>query len=194
MAITNLGYPSGSPSVQDTLWHIFDSNITSADLKYVVDLYVGGVQQVRVKLYPEPLTGIGYFDAGPIIRNTMTYQWLTPNTNVLMCEPNVSGQIAQTYQYRIGEEYSGVTYLNLASGNVTAYNFVAPTFERKVADLSAYNGKALSNRPNEINASLGDNIYIGAKDVSGLVVSTYNFSNVKMEFIKLIILLINKIN
>ena len=180
MAITNLGYPSGSPSVQDTLWHIFDSNITSADLKYVVDLYVGGVQQVRVKLYPEPVTGIGYFDAGPIVRNTMTYQWLTPNTSVLMCEPNVSGQIGQTYQYRIGEEYSGVTYLNLASGNVTAYNFVAPTFERKVTDLTAYNGKALSNRPNEINASLGDNIYIGAKDVSGIVVSTYNFSNVNI--------------
>ena len=180
MAITNLAYPSGSPSVQDTLWHIFDSNITSIDLKYVVDLYVGGVQQVRVKLYPEPVTGIGYFDAGPIVRNTMTYQWLTPNTNVLMCEPNVSGQIGQTYQYRIGEEYSGVTYLNLASGNVTAYNFVAPTFERKVTDLTAYNGKALSNRPNEINAALGDNIYIGAKDVSGLVVSTYNFSNVKI--------------
>jgi hypothetical protein len=180
MAITNLGYPSGSPSVQDTLWHIFDSNITSADLKYVVDLYVGGVQQVRVKLYPEPVTGIGYFDAGPIVRNTMTYQWLTPNTNVLMCEPNVSGQIGQTYQYRIGEETSGVTTLNLASGNVTAYNFVAPTFERKVADLSAYNGKALSNRPSEINASLGDNIYIGAKDVSGLVVSTYNYNNVKI--------------
>lgn len=180
MAITNLGYPSGSPSVQDTLWHIFDSNISSPDLKYVVDLYVGGAQQVRVKIYPEPVTGIGYFDAGPIIRNTMTYQWLTPNTNVLMCEPNVSGQIAQTYQYRIGEEYSGVTYLNLASGNVTAYNYVAPTFERKVADLSVYNGKALSNRPNEINAALGDNIYIGAKDVSGMVVSTYNFSNVKI--------------
>jgi hypothetical protein len=180
MAITNLGYPSGSPSVQDTLWHIFDSNITSADLKYVVDLYVGGAQQVRVKLYPDPSNGIGYFDAGPIIRNTMTYQWLTPNTSVLMCEPNVSGQIAQSYQYRIGEEYSGVTYLNLASGNVTAYNFVAPTFERKVTDLSVYNGKALSNRPEEINAKLGENIYIGAKDVSGLVVSTYNYSNVKI--------------
>ena len=180
MAITNLGYPSGSPSIQDSLWHIFDSNITSTDLKYVVDLYVGGVQQVRVKLFPEPQTGIGYFDAGPIVRNTMTYQWLTPNTNVLMCEPNVSGQVAQTYQYRIGEEYSGVTYLNLASGNVTAYNFVAPTFKRRVTDLSAYNGKALSNRPSEIDLSLGDNLYIGAKDVSGLVVSTYNYSNAKI--------------
>jgi hypothetical protein len=54
MAITNLGYPSGSPSVQDTLWHIFDSNISSTDLKYVVDLYIGGVQQVdEVRLIPK---------------------------------------------------------------------------------------------------------------------------------------------
>ena len=180
MAITNIAYPSGSPSLQDTLWHIFDSNITSADLKYVMDIYVGGTQQVRVKLYPEPTTGIGYFDAGPIVRNTMTYEWLTPNNNVLMCEPSVSGQVAQTYQYRIGEETSGVTTLNLASGSVIAYNFVAPTFKRKVTDLSVYNGKAMTNRPTTIEAGLGDNIYIPVKDVSGLVVSTYNASNVKI--------------
>ena len=180
MAITNIAYPSGSPSLQDTLWHIFDSNVTSTDLKYVMDIYIGGTQQVRVKLYPEPVTGIGYFDAGPIVRNTMTYEWLTPTNNVLMCEPNVSGQVAQTYQYRIGEETSGVTTLNLASGNVTAYNFVPPTFKRKVIDLSAYNGKAMSNRPTTIESSLGDNIYIPVKDVSGLVVSTYNANNVKI--------------
>jgi hypothetical protein len=110
----------------------------------------------------------------------MTYEWLTPSNNVLMCEPNVSGQVAQTYQYRIGEETSGVTTLNLASGNVTAYNFVPPTFKRKVTDLSAYNGKAMSNRPTTIESSLGDNIYIPVKDVSGLVVSTYNANNVKI--------------
>jgi hypothetical protein len=180
MAITNLAYPSGSPSLQDTLWHIFDSNITSADLKYVMDIYVGGTQQVRVKLYPEPTTGIGYFDAGPIVRNTMTYEWLTPNNNVLMCQPSVSGQVAQTYQYRIGEETSGVTTLNLASGSVTAYNFVPPTFKRKVTDLSAYNGKAMTNRPTTIEYSLGENLYIPCKDVSGLVVSTYNANNLKI--------------
>lgn len=180
MAITNLGFPSGSPSLQDTLWHIFDSNLTSVDLKYVMDIFVGGVQQVRVKLYPEPTTGIGYFDAGPIVRNTMTYEWLTPNNNVLMCQPSVSGQVAQTYQYRIGEETSGITTLNLASGSVTAYNFVPNTFKRKVTDLSVYNGKAMTNRPTTIESSLGDNIYIAGKDVSGLVVSTYNYNNVKI--------------
>jgi hypothetical protein len=181
MAITNIAYPSGSPSLQDTLWHIFDSNLTSVDLKYVMDIFIGGTQQVRVKLYPEPTTGIGYFDAGPIVRNTMTYEWLTPSNSVLMSIPNVSGQVAQTYEYRIGEETSGVTTLNLASGSVTAYNFVPPTFKRKVTDLSVYNGKALTNRPTTIEASFGDNIYIAGKDINNCVVSPYNANNVKIS-------------
>jgi hypothetical protein len=178
MAISNLGYPSGSPSVQDTLWHVFNSSASGqTDFKYVMDIYVGGTQQVRVKLYPEPSNGKGYFDAGPIVRNTMTYEWLTPNNNVLMCEPSVTGQIAQSYTYQIGEDYSGVTTLNLASGTVSAYNWTAPLFKRKVSDISTYNGKAFTNRPSTINASLTDNVYIGAKDVSGVTVSTYNGTN-----------------
>jgi hypothetical protein len=177
MAITNIAFPTGSPSLQDTLWHIFDSNLTSVDLKYVMDIFVGGTQQVRVKIYPEPLSGIGYFDAGPIVRNTINYQWFTPKEELLVSLPNVSGQVAQTYQYRIGEETSGVTTLNLASGNVTAYNWVAPAFKRKVNDISVYNGKAFSNRPSTIELNLTDNLYIGAKDVSGVTIATYNYNN-----------------
>ena len=178
MAISNLGYPSGSPSVQDTLWHVFNSSASGqTDFKYVMDIYVNGVQQIRVKQYPEPSNGKGYFDAGPTVRNTMTYEWLTPNNNVLMCEPNASGQISQKYQYRIGEDYSGVTTLNLASGEVTSYNWVAPLFKRKVSDISTYNGKAFTNRPGQITASLTDNIYIASKDVSGVTVSTYDGTN-----------------
>jgi len=178
MAITNLAYPSGSPSVQDTLWHVFNTNITGqTDYKYVVDLYVGGTQQVRVKLYPEPTNGRGYFDAGPIVRNTMTYEWLTPKEELVVSEPNVSGQVGQTYQYRIGEEYSGVTYLNLASGNVTAYNWTAPLFKRKVSDISTYTNLFFTNRPQNIKASFGDNIYIPAKDINRFMVVAYNQQN-----------------
>jgi hypothetical protein len=142
-----------------------------------MDIFVGGTQQVRVKIYPEPLSGIGYFDAGPIVRNTINYQWFTPKEELLVSLPNVSGQVAQTYQYRIGEETSGVTTLNLASGNVTAYNWVAPAFKRKVNDISVYNGKAFSNRPSTIELNLTDNLYIGAKDVSGVTIATYNYNN-----------------
>lgn len=163
--ITQLAYPSGEPTVQDALWHVFNTNVTGqTDFKYVFDLYVGGVQQTRVKLFPEPSNGKGYFDAAPVIRNTFTYEWLIPSETFLMCEPNVSGQIAQTYQYRIGEDYSGTTTLNLASGNITAYNWNAPLFKRRQSDLTAKQNKFMSNRPNTINASLGDNIFIGVYD------------------------------
>jgi hypothetical protein len=108
----------------------------------------------------------------------MTYEWLTPKEELLMCEPNVSGQVAQTYQYRIGEEYSGVTYLNLASGNVVAYNWVPPAFKRKVSDISTYTNFFFTNRPLTIKASYGDNIHIPVKDITRFVVAAYNQNNV----------------
>lgn len=160
--ITQLAYPSGEPTVQDALWHVFNTNVTGqTDFKYVMDLYVGGTQQVRVKLFPDPTNNKGYFDAGNVVRNTMTYEWLTPTETLFMCEPNVSGQIGQTYQYRIGEEYSGTTFLNQASGSITAYNWNAPLFKRRQSDLTAKQGKFMTNRPTTINASIGDNIHIG---------------------------------
>ena len=160
--ITQLAYPSGEPTVQDALWHVFNTNVTGqTDFKYVMDLYVGGTQQVRVKLFPDPTNNKGYFDAGNVVRNTMTYEWLTPTETLLMCEPNVSGQIGQTYQYRIGEEYSGVTYLNQASGSITAYNWNAPLFKRRQQDLTVKQNKFMTNRPTTINASIADNIHIG---------------------------------
>ena len=178
MAITNIAYPSGSPSVQDSLWHIFNTNVTGqVDYKYIFDVYTNGVQQVRVKLYPEPTNNRGYFDAGPVVRNTMTYEWLTPKEELLVSEPNASGEISQTYQYRIGEEYSGVTYLNLASGNITAYNWTAPLFKRKVSDISTYTNLFFTNRPKNIKASLGDNIYIPAKDINRFIILAYNQQN-----------------
>lgn len=177
--ITQLAYPSGEPTVQDALWHVFSTNVSGqTDFKFVFDLYVGGVQQSRVKLFPEPNNGKGYFDAAPVIRNTFTYEWLTPAETFLICEPNASGQASQTYQYRIGEEYSGVTYLNLASGNITAYNWNAPLFKRRQSDLTAKQNKFMTNRPNTINASLGDNIFIGVYDNNfACDIKAYNESN-----------------
>jgi hypothetical protein len=178
--ITQLAYPSGEPSIQDALWHVFNTNVTGqTDFKYVMDLYVGGTQQVRVKLFPDPSNNKGYFDAGNVVRNTMTYDWLIPSETFLMCEPNVSGQVAQTYQYRIGEEYSGTTFLNQASGNITAYNWNAPLFKRRQVDATSKTNKWFTNRPTTINASLTDNIFIPFKsDVNlTLKVSTFDNSN-----------------
>ena len=83
MAISNLAYPSGTPTCQDALWHVFNTSVTGVtDFRYVFDVFVGGVQQSRVKIYPEPSNNQGYFDAGPIVRNTMTYEWFEPTDNI----------------------------------------------------------------------------------------------------------------
>ena len=168
MSISSLISPSGEPSVQDSLWHIaLSTNSGQTDFKYVYDIYSGGDQLVRVKVYPDPTNGRGYFDAGSVVRNEIIYDWFVPvnNTNyAFLNTPNDSGQIAVTYNVRVGEDYSGVTTLNLASGNVTAYNWAPPLFNRKDGtDSTSMNDKWFSNRPKVIKAGVDDRILIPYK-------------------------------
>lgn len=73
MAITINTNPTYGDSIQDNLWHVCSSTHSgSTDMKYVFDVYVNGVQKIRVKQFPEPITGKAYFDAGAVVRNSMT--------------------------------------------------------------------------------------------------------------------------
>lgn len=160
MAISSLINPSGKPSVQDNLWHIATSdNSGQVDFKYVFDVFKGGEQLIRAKVFPTPDSGKGYFDAGPIVRNEMDYTWFTPKGDFLSAEPNLSGQIAQTYQIRVGEDFSGLTTLNLASGNVTAYNFVPPVFKRRMFDFTAKDNRSLTDRFLNMGSNFGEDLY-----------------------------------
>jgi hypothetical protein len=126
------------------------------------------VQLVRTKIFPEPSTGKGYFDASPIIKNEITYNWFNPaiGSNICVLQPSTQGQIAATYQVFVGEDFSGVTTLNLASGQVTAYNYAPPTFKRKQFDLTNWNNRFLTNRPlHNYRAGMYDRIYVGVKSM-----------------------------
>ena len=80
MSISSLINPSGTPSIQDNLWSIAAStNSGQTDFKFVFDVFKGNTQLVRAKVYPDPTTGKGYFDAGPVVRNEVTYTWFAPN-------------------------------------------------------------------------------------------------------------------
>ena len=172
MAIPSLINPSGKPSVQDNLWHIATSdNSGQVDFKYVFDVFKGGEQLIRAKVFPTPDSGKGYFDAGPIVRNEMDYTWFTPNGEFLSYSPNLSGEIAQTYQIRVGEDFSGLTTLNLASGNVTAYNFVPPVFKRRMFDFTAKDNKPLTDRFLNMESNFGEDLYFPIH-TSGLVTAT----------------------
>ena len=163
MSITLIN-PSGYPSAQDNLWSIaYSSNSGQVDFKYVFDVFVDGVQLVRTKVFPEPSNGRGYFDAMPIVKNEITYGWFNPAKNqtsqATLC--NESDTLNEKiYQLRVGEDYSGTTYLNLVSGNVTTYNYSAPLFKRRQINIGQKINKFLTNRPKTIKAKLTDAILI----------------------------------
>ena len=172
--ITNLISPSGEPSIQDNLWHIASSdNSGSTDMKFVFDVYEGGEQLVRVKVFPDPTNGKGYFDASPIVRNEVSYEWFVPEGgSPYLVMPNDSGQIALTYQIRVGEEVSGTTTTNLASGNVKAFNFTPTLFKRRKLSYSDYQNKWLTNRPKSAKLTLNEKLMVGYRTnyVDGLIV------------------------
>lgn len=185
MALTILQSPSGEPSVQDSLWHVVTSdNSGQVDFKYVFDVWANGVQLIREKHFADPETGQGYFDAGAIVRNGFSYEWFTPvnsSDHVYLNQPSTSGEIALSYQVRYGEDVSGVSTFNMASGETRAYNWVPPLFGRRTYDSSIKLNKFLTNRPSCARIPLGQKLLIPFK-TSNLVnldlkMDTYDHAN-----------------
>ena len=182
MAITIINSPSGEPTVQDDLWHIAASdNSGTTDMKYVFDVWVNRVQQIRVKQYPDPVNGQAYFNAAPIVRNGFSYEWFAPSSanGIYLVQPNASGEISQVYQVRYGEDVSGVTTTNIASGEVSGFNYVPPVFQRRVQDMTAVNNRFVSNRPRNITTRRGQRILIPFRDTGTAEynIETYDHSN-----------------
>jgi hypothetical protein len=163
MSITLIN-PSGYPSAQDNLWSIaYSSNSGQTDFKYVFDVFVDGVQLVRTKVFPEPLNGRGYFDAMPIVKNEITYGWFQPVSTTFNQEMTLNASDTlneKIYQLRVGEDYSGTTYLNLVSGNVTTYNYSTPLFKRRQINIGQKLNNWVTNRPLFIKAKTTDKILI----------------------------------
>lgn len=166
MAISIEDQPIDKSSAHDDLWHVVNStNATAVDFKYVFDFYVGNRQLIRAKVYPDPTTGFGYFNASNVISNEMKFDWFVPNNQVFMKELNDSGEIFLTYNYRIGEDVSGVTTLNMASGSTIAANCVPNLFSRRISSSSifAYNNLFFTTNRDKLNvkSNTGEDLYVG---------------------------------
>jgi hypothetical protein len=188
MSIIINSSPSGEPSVQDEMWWVVSSdNSGQTDFRYVFDVYTKGQQRIRVKLYPDPVTGKGYFDAGSIVRNDFSYEWfvpVNPDERIYLCQPNVSGEIALDYIIQVGEDVSGVATLNMASGQTRAYNWVPPAFQRRVNDATIMNEKWYTNRPLYANVGYNEKLLIPIKPSIAIVmqVDVYDQSNHKTSY------------
>lgn len=163
MAITINTNPAAGSSVHDNMWHVVSSdNSGYTDFKYVFDIWINGVQKIRVKQFPEPVTGKAYFDAGPTVRNEMNYAWFEPtNASAYVDQPDMNGEAGIVYALRVGEDVSGVTTLNMASGEVSGYNWAPPLFQRRAVSLATKVNKWFTNRPLYANTKLAENLFIG---------------------------------
>lgn len=184
MSISSLINPTGEVSVQDDLWHIAHSTLSgSTDFKYVFDIYNGATQLIRAKVFPEPTNGRGYFNAGKVVGNEITFAWFTPVSTgslpMAVYQPNTSGEVAIVYTVRVGEELTGTTTLNLASGTVTAYNYTNSLFNRFQGTTSTFAQKFLTNRPRYATAKLGEKILVPFKGTGThkIFIKTYNGGN-----------------
>ena len=163
MSIVSLINPSGNITAQDTLWHIaYSDNSGQIDMKYVFDVYTNGNQLIRAKVYPNPTNGRGYFDAHRIIQNEIKFDWFTPTANnSYLISPDNSGQSSLEYQIKVGEEVSGTTTLNMASGNIRVYNYIPKVFNRKVNRSEQNNWT--TNRPFSASVGKNDKFLIGIR-------------------------------
>jgi len=184
MAITINTNPGAGSSLQDDLWHVATStNAAVPDMKYIFEVYINGSKKISVRQFPDPTNGKSYFDASGTIKSTMTYAWFEPLLTAYGYEPNVSGEVGQTYEIRVGEEVSGIATLNMASGVTNVYNYTAPFFKRRVNGIGTMLNKWLTNRPLVINTQLGGNVYIPyySDEILQLKVNTYDYSNTLVQ-------------
>jgi hypothetical protein len=171
MAIT-LNFPSGSDfSIQDDFWiSALSTNSGQTDMKYVFDVYKNNQILTRVKLYPQPSSGRGFFNGTNIYRNAITYDWFTPTPSVasngpFITTPPSDAMLAQ-FQIRVGEEVAGITTTNIASGNISLFNYSIPLYKRRQPSITIgnYQETFLSNRSkNYVRAQLGQKILIPFK-------------------------------
>jgi hypothetical protein len=127
MAITINSTPEAYPSAHDDLYFVATStNVAQAGFKFVFDLYISSVLVSRIKLFPDPASAKGIFNAGGIVRDYL-YSYFKPNSTSTAFS-YTGNDLYIDYEVRFGEDYGGTTYTNLASGTYKAFNFANPIF------------------------------------------------------------------
>jgi hypothetical protein len=132
MAITIESSPATYSSMHDDLWFVASStNVGETSFKFIYDIFIDGAQVSRTKIYPAPSAegSYGIYNSSPVVR-AYVQNYFEPSGNSILVATN--DKIKVDYQYRVGEEYlnasGSISNYNLASGNLSAYNYYPPLF------------------------------------------------------------------
>ncbi len=126
MAITIQATPAAYSSVQDDLIYTVAEVAHTADpvtypnYKFVGDVYIGATLVARIKKIPDPITRIGIFNIGQIVRNYISTTF-NPTANSLVSQRLGNGEFSLSVTMEFGEEYAYTTYTNLVSDSARVF-------------------------------------------------------------------------
>lgn len=168
MAITINSTPESYPSAHDNLYFVVTSdNVLQVGFKYVFDVVINSTIVSRIKLFPDPNSTKGIFNAGGIIRNYLSGYFKPNATQTAFAY--TGNDLYVSYEIRFGEDYDGTTYTNLTSGTYKAFNFVNPIF--RDFSTSYYQPKINTwLTPRDITVAevaTGEKLYIGWMNTAG---------------------------
>lgn len=119
MALTINDQPDQfTPAFSPMPFVVFSTNNSSANFKYIADIYVSGVTSpayIRVESAAHPTSGRGFFDIGEVIRKYVGADFSLSDT-----EFQVATNGFAAYEVKFGEQYG-------ASGSVTVYPNITVT-------------------------------------------------------------------
>lgn len=144
--------PAYSSAHSDLIYTVADTvkvadPTTYPNLKFIGDVYVGATLVARLKKIPDPLTGIGIFNIGPVIRSYLSTAF-NPLPNSLVSQELGTGAFNITVTMKFGEEYSYTDFLNVT---VDAARIFFNNYNGRLigvtSSLLAFVDRVASNRP-----------------------------------------------
>lgn len=145
--------PSAYSSFQDDLiYTVADSDKvadpdTYPNFKFIADVYIGGNLVVRLKAVPDPVTGIGIFNVGSIVRSyaAMTFN---PAVGSMVADTYGDGEWTVSVTMRFGEEWDYTpTYDLIVDSTRTYFNNYNGRLFGTTSSLTGKIDKVISNRP-----------------------------------------------
>lgn len=153
MAYTITDTPDTYASLHDDLIytvafpeHIADP-VTYPNYKFIGDVYVDGTMIARIKKIQDPVTGVGIFNVGQLIRNYITNVF-NPSVNVIVAQQLGNSVFRANVVMKFGEEYNSASYLDQVVDSTRVYfNNYNGRLKGATSSMAALADKVASNRP-----------------------------------------------
>lgn len=117
MALTLTATPVEHSSANDALVYTLLESVKAFDpvtypnYRYIFDVWIDDVLVSRIKRVPDPTTGVGVCDVGPIARNYIDCRF-NPTFDEIVAQKMAGPDFYVTVRMHFGEEYGGTMFLD----------------------------------------------------------------------------------